>query len=120
MAHTNPAYTSLAEYLQKWIKTDPQDVRRVSFKNLVKCSILPVDRGRNPYLRIKLEESSFGLGLFHDSLIVENFDHHQRHVMINFSLILAFIQGIPEYQTSSGTSGPDQCDFRREVPFSRT
>ncbi|OAP65584.1 hypothetical protein AYL99_01556 [Fonsecaea erecta] len=89
----------LAEYLQRWIRTDPQDVRKI------------------PYLRIKLNESSFGLGLFHDSLTIEPFDHHQRHVVVNISLVLAFIQGVLGYQRVYETSTAGQWEFRRDILF---
>ncbi|OQV02927.1 hypothetical protein CLAIMM_08041 [Cladophialophora immunda] len=95
-----PSLRLLAEYLQRWIRTDPQDVRKI------------------PYLRIRLNESIFGLGLFRDSLTVEPYDHHQsRHVVVNVSLVLAFIQGVLGYQRVHEASGAGRWEFRRDTPF---
>ncbi|KIW89577.1 uncharacterized protein Z519_09733 [Cladophialophora bantiana CBS 173.52] len=94
-----PSLRLLAEYLKRWIRTDPQDVRKI------------------PYLRIKLNESSFGFGLFSDSLTIEPFDHYQRHVVVNVALILTFIQGVLGYQRVIEMSGAGNWEFRRDTPF---
>ncbi|OAG44351.1 hypothetical protein AYO21_01347 [Fonsecaea monophora] len=94
-----PSLRLLAEYLQRWTKTDPQDVRKI------------------PYLRIKLNESNFGLGLFRDSLTIEPFDYHQRQAVVNVTLVLAFIQGVLGYRRIPGTSGAGQWEFQRDTPF---
>jgi hypothetical protein len=70
-----------------------------------------------PYWRIKMHESKLGLGLFHDSLTIEPFDHHQRNTVVNVSLVLAFIQGILGYCPVPGTSGAGYWEFQRSVLF---
>jgi hypothetical protein len=94
-----PNLRLLAEYLQRWVKNDPQDVRKI------------------PYLRVRLVESNFGLGLFYDSLTIEPWDHHQRHVVMNPVLILAFIQGVLGYQSIQETSGQGYWEFKRTRPI---
>ncbi|KIX00629.1 uncharacterized protein Z518_09694 [Rhinocladiella mackenziei CBS 650.93] len=94
-----PSLKLLADYLQRWIKNDPEDVRKI------------------PYLRIKLVVSNFGLGLFYDSLTIEPFDHHQRRIRVNVVLILAFIQGVLGYQPIHETSEGGFWEFRRTIPF---
>ncbi|OCT52910.1 hypothetical protein CLCR_10326 [Cladophialophora carrionii] len=94
-----PSLRLLAEYLQRWIKTDPQDIRKI------------------PYWRITMHESKLGLGMFHDSLTIEPFDHHQRNTVVNVSLILAFIQGILGYHPVPGPSSAAYWEFQRSVSF---
>ncbi|EXJ60290.1 hypothetical protein A1O7_04442 [Cladophialophora yegresii CBS 114405] len=94
-----PSLRLLGEYLQRWIKTDLQDVRKI------------------PYWRITMHESKLGLGLFHDSLTIEPFDHHQRNAAVNVSLILAFIQGILGYHAVHGLSSSGYWEFQRSVPL---
>ncbi|KAK5056197.1 hypothetical protein LTR84_012750 [Exophiala bonariae] len=94
-----PSLRLLSEYLQRWIKIDPQDVRKI------------------PYLRIKLHESIFGMGLYHDRLTLEPFDHHQRNSVINVALIQSFIEGVLGYQPVSEHGGSGTREFKRTKPF---
>ena len=70
-----------------------------------------------PFLRVKLNESSFGLGLCYDSVTIEPFDERQRHVGVNVVPILAFIQGVLRYEPLHGTRGAGYWEFTRNVPF---
>jgi len=79
--------------------------------------VIDPDPFQIPYLRIKLVESNFGLGLFYDTLTIEPFDHHQRHAVVNVVLILAFIEGVLGYHPMPDTSGSGHWEFRRTTPF---
>ncbi|KIX95291.1 uncharacterized protein Z520_08808 [Fonsecaea multimorphosa CBS 102226] len=94
-----PSLQLLAEYLRRWIKTDPRNILK------------------KPSLCITLNESNIGLGLFYDSLTIEPFEGILRPAVVNVSLILAFIQGILGYQRVHETSGPGQWEFSRVTPF---
>lgn len=70
-----------------------------------------------PYLKIKLQESIFGMGLYYDRLTLEPFDHHQRNSIINVALIQAFIEGVLGYQPVNDHGSVDVREFKRTKPF---
>jgi hypothetical protein len=69
-----------------------------------------------PLLRVSLAESHFGLGLSHDTLTIEPYDHLQRHVEVNPTLVLAFVEGVLGYRRVTG-AGMGTWEFQREVGF---
>jgi hypothetical protein len=93
-----PSLRLLAQYLQRWIKTDPRDVRKV------------------PAVRIITHESKFGLGPFMDAFTIEPFDHHQ-NVPINVAVIMAFVQGVLRYSPIVCTLATNRWEFKRDEQY---
>ena len=63
-----------------------------------------------------LHESTFGLGLTYDTLTLEPYSHGQRHVEVNATVILAFVEAVLGYKLTN-TSGAGFWEFRRDVGF---
>lgn len=57
------------------------------------------------------------MGLYHDRLTIEPFDHHQRNSIINVALIQTFIEGVLGYQPVNDHGGNGVREFKRTKPF---
>jgi hypothetical protein len=67
-----------------------------------------------PVVGIKLQESAFGLGLMHDSLILEAVRWRE----INVTLLLNLIEGVLGYELiTRRISGSDTWEFKRSKGF---
>lgn len=70
-----------------------------------------------PRLQITLKESSFGLGVLYDALLIEPSGNRQTWIHLNPILVISFIEYVLRYQMVPTPMGVDGMYFRREEVF---
>jgi len=116
-----PTLELIEKYMKKWCRGNTQSVDRVSsldfpsFSSLMAVFILLRSNNLQPPLvKIHLQESMFGMGLLHDSVIMEtarSFDN------INVSLLLVLAESVLGYMPVGDGSNIGEWQFKKTTAF---
>jgi hypothetical protein len=110
-----PSLSVLEAYLKKWCRGEVGRVDRVSPVTLCSQPLSnEVSWAQPPVVEIKLKESCFGLGLLHDTLVLET----SRGREISATLVLVFVENVLGYIPEPGRGSPGSIwEFKRTRPF---
>jgi hypothetical protein len=107
----DPSIILLEGYLKKWCRGNINRTDRVSYFS--GAGLLSTHFVQSPLVDMKLHESVFGLGLMHDSLVLEAVRGRE----VNVTLILVFVETVLGYPLLDGSASRGVWEFKRTRGF---